>query len=108
MTRRRAGRHRGNGGCGCRLADDGGTITMKHMSALRLALVLSSAIGIVARPAARDQPPAPNQPGTTWTDAQLRQSVELARVGRKLTPRRWPNDARVAVCLSFDTDSEAP
>ena len=26
----------------------------------------------------------------------------------KLTPARWPNDARVAVCLSFDTDTEAP
>jgi peptidoglycan-N-acetylglucosamine deacetylase len=81
---------------------------MKHTSPVRLALVLFSAIAIVARPAASEQQPAPNQPGTAWTDAQLRQSVELARVGRKLTPKRWPNDARVAVCLSFDTDSEAP
>jgi peptidoglycan/xylan/chitin deacetylase (PgdA/CDA1 family) len=49
-----------------------------------------------------------NQPGTTWTDAKLRETVDLARVGRKLTPKVWPNRAKVAVCLSFDTDAEAP
>jgi peptidoglycan-N-acetylglucosamine deacetylase len=54
------------------------------------------------------QPPAPNQPGTTWSEGQLREAVDLARVGRKLTPKSWPNGARVAVCLSFDTDTEAP
>src|ERR1051325_11315566 len=48
------------------------------------------------------------QPGTNWTDEQLRQAVALARVGRKLTPKSWPNRARVAVCLSFDDDTEAP
>ena len=32
----------------------------------------------------------------------------MARVGRKLTPKSWPNGSRVAVCLSFDADSEAP
>ena len=49
-----------------------------------------------------------NQPGTRWTEEQLRQAVAPARVGRKLTPRSWPGGARVAVCLSFDTDTEAP
>src|SRR5262249_6731853 len=49
-----------------------------------------------------------NQPGTKWTEDQLRQAIELARVGRKLTPKAWPNNAKVAVCLSFDTDTEAP
>ena len=49
-----------------------------------------------------------NQPGTTWTDAKLQETVDLARVGRKLTPKSWPNRAKVAVCLSFDTDTEAP
>src|SRR5262245_28727943 len=48
------------------------------------------------------------QPGTKWTEEQLRQAVELARVGRKLTPKSWPNGARVAVCLTFDDDAEAP
>jgi len=49
-----------------------------------------------------------NQPGTKWSDDQLRQTVDLARVGRKLTPKAWRNGARVAVCLSFDDDTEAP
>ena len=48
------------------------------------------------------------QPGTTWTESRLREVVDVARVGRKLTPKAWPNRARVAVLLSFDTDSEAP
>jgi len=50
----------------------------------------------------------PNQPGTKWTDDQLRQTVDVARVGRTLTPKSWPNGARAAVALTFDTDSEAP
>ncbi len=61
-----------------------------------------------ARRPAHAQQQAPNQPGTRWTESQLREAVELARVGRKLTPKSWPNGARVAVCLSFDTDTEAP
>ena len=48
------------------------------------------------------------QPGTKWTEEQLRQAVAPARAGRKLTPTSWPNHARVAVCLSFDDDTEAP
>ena len=70
------------------------------------ALALAAVIGVLT-PAASGQQ-GPNQPGTKWTEEQLRQAVELARVGRKLTPARWPNGARVAVCLSFDTDTEAP
>jgi peptidoglycan/xylan/chitin deacetylase (PgdA/CDA1 family) len=49
-----------------------------------------------------------NQPGTKWTDDQLREAVQSSRVGRKLTPKSWPGGARVAVCLSFDDDTEAP
>ena len=50
----------------------------------------------------------PQQPGTRWTDDQLKEAVSLARTGRKLTPKSWPNGAKVAVCLSFDDDTEAP
>jgi peptidoglycan-N-acetylglucosamine deacetylase len=49
-----------------------------------------------------------NQPGTKWTEQQLRETVDLARVGKRLTPKSWPGGARVAVCLSFDDDTEAP
>lgn len=47
------------------------------------------------------------QPGIKWTEDQLRQAVAPARVGRKLTPKSWPGNARVAVCLSFDVDNES-
>ncbi len=47
------------------------------------------------------------QPGTKWSEDQLRQAVAPARVGRKLTPRSWPDNTRVAVCLSFDVDNES-
>ncbi|MBI4471585.1 MAG: polysaccharide deacetylase [Acidobacteria bacterium] len=37
---------------------------------------------------------------------QIRAMTNEVRAGRKLTPARWPNNARVAVCLSFDVDNE--
>jgi peptidoglycan/xylan/chitin deacetylase (PgdA/CDA1 family) len=45
--------------------------------------------------------------GIDATEEQIKQAVENVRVGRKLTPKVWPNGARVAVCLSFDVDNEA-
>lgn len=41
-----------------------------------------------------------------FTAEQIKQSVGMARLGRKLTPKTWPKGARVAVCLSFDVDNE--
>lgn len=64
------------------------------------------ALGSLLNAMAQQQPPAP-QPGTKWNEQELRQAVAAARVGRKLTPRSWPNHARVAVCLSFDVDNES-
>src|ERR1700681_134922 len=56
--------------------------------------------------AAQQQGP-PTQPGTRWSEEQLRRAVSPARVGQKLTPKSWPGNARVAVCLSFDVDNES-
>ena len=42
------------------------------------------------------------QPGTKWTDEQIKQAVAPMRAGRKLTPKSWPNNSKVAVCLSWD------
>jgi len=70
---------------------------MKAASFVVLTIVVSS--GLSAQP---------QQPGAQWTETQLREAVQLARVGRKLTPKSWPNGARVAVGLSFDADTEAP
>src|SRR5215831_12732205 len=81
---------------------------MTDTSSARLVLVLTAIVGAAALPGVRGQQQGANQPGTKWTEEQLRQSIDLARVGRKLTPKSWPNGARVAVCLSFDDDTEAP
>src|SRR5580704_11261857 len=40
------------------------------------------------------------------TEDQIRQAVGTARVGKRLTPKVWPNGAQVAVCLTFDVDNE--
>src|SRR5262245_23274160 len=85
-----------------------GMEAMTTRSITRGVLTLTAAICLVAAPDARGQQQGPNQPGTKWTEEQLRQAVELARVGRRLTPKKWPNDSRVAVCLSFDTDTQGP
>ena len=55
----------------------------------------------------RQQPAAGANPITVdSTEQQIRQAVGTARLGRTLTPKSWPNGARVAVCLSFDVDNE--
>jgi peptidoglycan/xylan/chitin deacetylase (PgdA/CDA1 family) len=81
---------------------------MTGRSSLYPVLVFVTVIGGMTLPAVRAQQQVANQPGTTWNERELRDAVDLARVGRKLTPKSWPNGARVAVCLSFDTDTEAP
>jgi len=76
-------------------------LTRARLSLAALGWFLASSSGLA-------QQQGPVQPGTKWTDEQLRQAIELARVGRKLTPKAWTNQSRVAVCMSFDTDTEAP
>ena len=56
-------------------------------------------------------PPSAQQPQTaqrpwTLTESQIREMVQHVRAGRDLTPKSWPNGARVAVGLSFDLDNE--
>jgi peptidoglycan/xylan/chitin deacetylase (PgdA/CDA1 family) len=81
---------------------------MTSRSSVYAVLVFVAVIGGMALPVVRAQQQSANQPGTTWNERELRDAVDLVRVGRKLTPKSWPNGARVAVCLSFDTDTEAP
>jgi peptidoglycan-N-acetylglucosamine deacetylase len=47
-------------------------------------------------------------PGINWSEQQLKDAVAPLRAGRKLTPKSWPNGAKVAVCVSFDIDNESP
>jgi peptidoglycan/xylan/chitin deacetylase (PgdA/CDA1 family) len=58
-----------------------------------------------AAPPSAQTAPAPPQPWT-WDEAHIREIVGRVRAGRDLTPRAWPNGARVAVGLSFDVDNE--
>lgn len=50
-------------------------------------------------------PPPPEQKWT-WSVDRLEKAVGQVRAGRDLTPKAWPNGARVAVLLSFDVDNE--
>ena len=53
------------------------------------------------------QQPAPSAvPPWTLTEAQLREIVGRVRAGQDLSPKSWPDGARVAVGLSFDLDNE--
>ena len=53
---------------------------------------------------------APQQPAAappwTQTEDRIREIVNRVRAGRDLTPKSWPDGARVAVGLSFDLDNE--
>ena len=51
-------------------------------------------------------PPGVAPIGLDATEDQIKQTVGAVRAGRKLTPKAWPNGARVAVALSFDIDNE--
>jgi peptidoglycan/xylan/chitin deacetylase (PgdA/CDA1 family) len=42
-----------------------------------------------------------------WPEAHWRSVVERVRAGRTLKPDAWPEGARVAVALSFDSDHES-
>jgi len=55
---------------------------------------------------ARAQTQAPQPQPWTLGEAQIREIVGRVRAGRDLTPKAWPNGARVAVGLSFDFDNE--
>jgi peptidoglycan/xylan/chitin deacetylase (PgdA/CDA1 family) len=48
---------------------------------------------------------APDAPWR-WPETRWRSVTERVRAGRRLTPDRWPDGARVAVALSFDSDHE--
>src|SRR5215510_4123340 len=49
--------------------------------------------------------PRPVEPWQ-WPEAQWRKLVAHVRAGRPLRPPHWPDDARCAVALSFDSDHD--
>lgn len=74
---------------------------------MKRAIVFAIALsGLVAAASPLGQHTPPTTAPWTLTDAQIREIVGRVRAGRDLTPRSWPNGARVAVGLSFDLDNE--
>ena len=73
---------------------------MRHRS-----MLIAAIVALLLLPAGAQQPPAAPQPGLKWSDDQLKAAAHHVRAGRTLTPKSWPNGARVAVCLSFDPDN---
>ena len=79
---------------------------------MRPALVSIALAGLLAATAPRatvsaGQQAPDNQPGRKWTDAQLRENSSHVRAGPSLTPKAWPNGARVAVALTFNVSNAA-
>ncbi len=45
-------------------------------------------------------------PPWEWSDEEIALAVNRVRAGRDLSPAHWPGNARLAVLLSFDVDTE--
>ena len=58
-----------------------------------------------ARPTIVPKPDEQEQPWQ-WSEARWRGIVERVRAGRTLRPDAWPDGARCAVAISFDSDHE--
>lgn len=75
----------------------------------RILMTAALAALSVAAGTAQTPPRAPGeqQPGRKLTEEQLKQVSGAVRAGRRLTPTRWPNGARVAVVLTFTVNNSA-
>ena len=77
--------------------------------AMRHAGILLFVVAFTVGPiVAGQQPQAPSVPplDIDSTPEQIQKAVGAVRAGRKLTPKSWPNGARVAVNIGFDVDNE--
>ncbi len=70
----------------------------------RLFTCLALVASVSSLPSAQQPPPVPH-PGTTLSLDELRAQMFHVSAGRRLRPRSWPGNARVAVALSFDVDN---
>jgi peptidoglycan/xylan/chitin deacetylase (PgdA/CDA1 family) len=73
----------------------------------QIALVIAVTVTISVLGTAAEQARPDNQPGRKWTEAQLREAAGRVHAGRSLTPKAWPNGARVAVALTFNVSNSA-
>lgn len=63
------------------------------------------ALVVVTATVSGQQPQSISQPGTTLSLDTLRSQMFHVSAGRRLKPRTWPGNSRVAVALSFDVDN---
>jgi peptidoglycan-N-acetylglucosamine deacetylase len=80
---------------------------MKARTLVCFTAALLANVAMVPGTVATTQQTTDNQPGRKWTDAQLRENSSRVRAGRSLTPKAWPNGARVAVALTFNVSNSA-
>lgn len=70
------------------------------------AVVVGVVVCLWLLPIHAQQPASPGpQTGLKWSEEQLKKVATHVQAGKRLTPKSWPNGARVAVCLSFDPDN---
>lgn len=79
-------------------------MSLRKCIAVAIVAVTSTSLSSMQQP---ESPGAAGQPAVRWNEKQIRDAVKRVRVGRQLKPRSWPNDAKVAVNLSFDIDNES-
>src|SRR5262249_46167374 len=71
---------------------------------MSLVLCLATLLGMLIGAQTGQQP----EPSWKWPENRVFELVNKIRAGRDLTPKSWPQGARVAVGLSFDFDNETP
>jgi peptidoglycan/xylan/chitin deacetylase (PgdA/CDA1 family) len=77
-------------------------MNVKVLLASLLVASAASAQTAPPRPAAQGKPPIT----IDSTEEEIKNAVAAVRAGKKLTPAKWPNGARVVVCISVDVDNE--
>ena len=58
------------------------------------------------QPSTVKETPTDQEQKWTWTTERFEKAVGQVRAGKDMTPKVWPNGAKVAVLLSFDVDNE--
>jgi peptidoglycan/xylan/chitin deacetylase (PgdA/CDA1 family) len=79
---------------------------MKRVLArLSVLAIAGAAIGVLIGPTHGQQAPPNTLPGTRLSAEELKKQFFHVSAGRRLRPKAWPNESRVAVALSFDIDN---
>jgi peptidoglycan/xylan/chitin deacetylase (PgdA/CDA1 family) len=84
-------------------------LTEMKRHAVRIMLIAGTIVAWTATGFVQQQEPAAGGgPGLKRSLDELKRAAGAVRAGRILTPKAWPNGAKVAVCISFDIDNESP